>query len=63
MLKVFWSTKEKDDIDIGELQDDELDYISAAGIGRPGYIICPYCNKWIREDLIEKHKIAVHKKT
>ena len=62
MLEVFRSTKDEEDTHIGELSDEEIDFVSAAGIGRPDYVVCPYCHKKIRADLLEKHKIMAHKK-
>lgn len=62
MLEVFRSTNDEEDTHIGELSDEEIDFVSAAGIGRSDYVVCPYCHKKIRADLLEKHKIMAHKR-
>ena len=62
MLEVFRSAKDEEDTHIGELSDEEIDFVSAAGIGRVEYAACPYCHKRIRADLLERHKIMAHKK-
>lgn len=62
MLEAFRDTEDWESGGIEELSDEEMDLVSAAGAGRPGYEICPCCQKLIRRDLIEKHKLMEHRK-